>query len=417
MSSPPQSDSSSAPAPPSSAPAPPSSTENSSNASELFPPPPAHSAEFIPDKSEYESEEEERENLGAFQFRGTSYRIKKILGEGTFGKVVLVAAESKRLYAAKFFTKDNNDADGNDASIGSEERVYKHLGTSVHNSVAQVIGIDYVDWSPDGCNKKIILMPLLGISIGDMVEQAQKMDVENRAALGEDSSSPKVSFRIKKIQEIGRNVLSGLKFLLDHGVYHLDLKPDNVMFSAQNTFRVILNGSTHSIIAPKSTQIQISDMGLAKVFSDMGESSEIVQSPMYRAPEIFAGGRPNKCSDLWSFCIMMLQMYTCTDEYWPDHADHPQVQYFRNLQHGIGQRMTAELWDEVAKIKGGKKVRGALKLYDNGQAEPNTPPLMSLKRSYHADHLFEFLQYAMVLDWNVRPTVEELLNHDFFKKN
>ncbi|KAF1746076.1 hypothetical protein GCK72_022528 [Caenorhabditis remanei] len=110
-------------------------------------------------------------------------------------------------------------------------------------------------------------------------------------------------------------------------------------------------------------------------------------------------------------------MYTCTDEYWPDHADHPQVQYFRNLQHGIGQRMTAELWDEVAKIKGGKKVRGALKLYDNGQAEPNTPPLMSLKRSYHADHLFEFLQYAMVLDWNVRPTVEELLNHDFFKKN
>ncbi|EFO96152.1 hypothetical protein CRE_14487 [Caenorhabditis remanei] len=107
----------------------------------------------------------------------------------------------------------------------------------------------------------------------------------------------------------------------------------------------------HSIIVPKDTKVQITDMGVAKVVSDLGENSEIFQSPMYRAPEIFSGGVPNKKTDLWSFSIMLLQLYTCTDEFWPTHADHPQVQYFRNLQQALGQQMTTELWEEVAKIK------------------------------------------------------------------
>ena len=115
------------------------------------------------------------------------------------------------------------------------------------------------------------------------------MDSENRASLGEDASIPKVSFQIKKIQEIGRNVLNGLKFLIDHNAYHLDLKPDNVLFAAQSTFRVILKGGMHSIIIPKDTKVHITDMGLAKVVSDLGEKSEVYQSPMYRAPEIFSG--------------------------------------------------------------------------------------------------------------------------------
>ncbi|EFP08860.1 hypothetical protein CRE_13808 [Caenorhabditis remanei] len=439
---PPPADSTSVPAPTSSsspppaadsasAPAPTSSTGKTSK-SELLSPPPVRSAEFIPDKAEYENEEEELVNLGAFQFNGSSCReksqfltlqkflfsdrIKKMLGEGTYGKVALVASETRRLFAAKFFVKGNNEAEDNDEAIGVEERVYKHLGSSVHDSVAKIIGIGYVDWAPDGCNKKIMLMPLLGISIGDMVEQAQQMDSENRALLKENEIIPKVSFRIKKIQEIGRNILLGLKFLLDHNVFHLDLKPDNVLFSAQSTFKVILKGGMHSIVVPRDTKVQITDMGLAKVVSDLSGNSEIYQSPMYRAPEIFSGGIPNNKTDLWSFSIMLLQLYTCEDEYWPIGADHAHVQYFRNLQHALGQQMTPELWEEVSKIKGGKKVRGALKLYDNGQADPNTPPLMSLKRSYHADRLFDFLKYSLVVDWNVRPTVEDLLNHPFFQK-
>ncbi|KAF1767553.1 hypothetical protein GCK72_007512 [Caenorhabditis remanei] len=105
------------------APAPPSSTGTSSNPSKLLPLPPVRSAEYIPDKAEYETEEEELVNLGVFEFRGASYRIKKMLGEGTYGKVALVAAESRKLFAAKFFVKDNKDAEDNDESIGVEERV------------------------------------------------------------------------------------------------------------------------------------------------------------------------------------------------------------------------------------------------------------------------------------------------------
>ncbi|KAF1745613.1 hypothetical protein GCK72_022060 [Caenorhabditis remanei] len=262
--------------------------------------------------------------------------------------------------------------------------VYEYLGSSVHQNIAKIVGIDFVNWAPDNCYRKIILMPLLGISIGQMIDQAQKLDLENRNLIGVDASKAKVSFRIKHIQEMGSNVLNGLQFLLEHHVFHLDLKLENVLFSSKNSFHVDYNGTSHSFIA---------DFGLSRVESDIRETADIFQTETYRSPEIYSGA----------------------DDFLSPETENAEVQRFRNLQYAIDQRMTRDLWDEAAKTKGGNETRGALKLYDDGAPDSTAPRLMSLKRSYHADQLFEFLKYSLILDWHSRPSVDELLSHNFFK--
>ncbi|EFO96108.1 hypothetical protein CRE_18239 [Caenorhabditis remanei] len=400
---------------------------NSSNSSETFPTPLAPSPEFIQDTTttEDESEAEENVNLGIFEFRGASCReksqfltlqkclfsdrVRKSLGEGTFGK-------NRKLFAAKFFlVKEGDDVFDYASAIGPEQRVYEYLGSSVHQNIAKIVGIDFVNWAPDNCYRKIILMPLLGISIGQMIDQAQKLDLENRNLIGVDASKAKVSFRIKHIQEMGSNVLNGLQFLLEHHVLHLDLKSENVLFSSKNSFHVDYNGTSHSFIAPRDTHVKIADFGLSRVESDIGDTADIFQTETYRSPEIYSGCLPNKKSDVWSFSILLLEMYTGADDFLSSETENAEVQRFRNLQYAIDQRMTRDLWDEAAKTKGGNETRGALKLYDDGAPDSTAPRLMSLKRSYHADQLFEFLKYSLILDWHSRPSVDELLSHNFFK--
>ncbi|EFO86943.1 hypothetical protein CRE_09713 [Caenorhabditis remanei] len=389
------------------------------------------SPQFILDTSatEDESDFDEDNNMGVFEFSGRKYSLRKMLGEGSYGKVYLAVAESRRMFAVKFFKMQKGETQEDyGAAIGPEERIltlyftletlfkiFTHFDTSVHKNIAKITGIGFVDYAPDDCYRKVILMPLYGISLATMIAQSKDLDIENRRLNGLNEQ-PKVSFRIRDIQKLGSELLSGLEFLARYRVLHLDIKSENLLFMHHNAFHVEFSRERHSYIVPDHLDIVISDFGMAKLDKDVGPIAELVQTEIYRAPEVFVGCLPNNRSDIWSAGIIILELYTTVDDFESPIPDQQELRRFRNLQYALKDYMTPELWEEAARTEGGDAVRGNIKLFDNGPADRSAPRLSDLKRSHHADLLFAFLRDCLVLNWNRRPSARQLLLHDFFQK-
>ncbi|KAF1760968.1 hypothetical protein GCK72_009221 [Caenorhabditis remanei] len=292
--------------------------------------------------------------------------------------------------------------------------IFTHFGTSVHKNIAKVTGIGFVDYAPDDCYRKVILMPLYGISLATMIAQSKDLDTENRRLNGLNEQ-PKVSFRIPDIQKLGSKLLSELEFLARYRVLHLDIKSENLLFMHQNAFHVEFSRDRHSYIVPDNLDIVISNFGMGKLDKDIGPMAELVQTEIYCAPEVFVGCLANSRSDIWSVGMIILELYTTSDNFESPVPDKQELRRSRNIQFGINEYMTPGLWEEAANTEGGEAVRGPIKLFDNGPADPSAPRLSDLKRIHHADGLFAFLDDALVLDWNRRPSARQLLLHDFFQ--
>ncbi len=98
-------------------------------------------------------------------------------------------------------------------------------------------------------------------------------------------------------------VLSGLKAAHSKGVYHRDVKPDNVMIDR--------NGCAH-----------IMDFGIAYLVNQesMTLTGSFVGSPSYIAPEQLAGGPITEKSDVFSFGSLC---YVCATDNTPFSGDNP----------------------------------------------------------------------------------------------
>jgi eukaryotic-like serine/threonine-protein kinase len=96
---------------------------------------------------------------------------------------------------------------------------------------------------------------------------------------------------IKRALQITRGVLSGVAYAHTRGIYHLDLKPENVMLCS-------------------SERVKIIDFGLAKDVNRTAITCEgdRLGTPHYMAPEQFHGRRNEPRSDLYSAAAILFEM-------------------------------------------------------------------------------------------------------------
>ncbi|NWR80993.1 ULK3 kinase, partial [Centropus unirufus] len=79
-----------------------------------------------------------------------------------------------------------------------------------------------------------------------------------------------------------------LKFLHDHNISHLDLKPQNILLSA-----------------PENPQLKLADFGFAQHMSPWDEKRVLRGSPLYMAPEMVCHQHYDARADLWSVGVIL----------------------------------------------------------------------------------------------------------------
>ncbi|XP_071297927.1 serine/threonine-protein kinase ULK3 isoform X1 [Agelaius tricolor] len=79
-----------------------------------------------------------------------------------------------------------------------------------------------------------------------------------------------------------------LKFLHDHNISHLDLKPQNILLSA-----------------PENPQLKLADFGFAQYMSPWDEKHVLRGSPLYMAPEMVCRQHYDARVDLWSVGVIL----------------------------------------------------------------------------------------------------------------
>jgi|GEM_PF-3764295 len=96
-----------------------------------------------------------------------------------------------------------------------------------------------------------------------------------------------------KVKDIAMQLLSALAVAHEEGIYHRDIKPDNIVIG-------------------KDGRVKLMDFGIAKLSTEatMTQAGQIMGSPAYMPPEQILGGEIDARSDLFSTGVVLYECLT-----------------------------------------------------------------------------------------------------------
>lgn len=100
-----------------------------------------------------------------------------------------------------------------------------------------------------------------------------------------------VGLHVSAVRVFARHLLTALRLLLDCGILHGDIKPDNILVNA------------------RETSVKLCDLGSAAEISECDITPYLV-SRFYRAPEIMLGARYDQAADMWSVGCVLFELFT-----------------------------------------------------------------------------------------------------------
>jgi len=216
-------------------------------------------------KEQVEAEVQQEIQTPSLQMDISSFDYLKVLGQGSFGKVMLAEHKSsKDIFAIKVLGKKEVLEDDDIESTMTERRVLALAGnckflTKMYATFQTPERLYYVMEFLNG---------------GDLMYHIQ---CQSR-------------FTDAQVQFYTAEILIGLSYLHDNGVIYRDLKLDNVMLNAEG-------------------HIKIADFGMCKENMLNGALTKtFCGTPGYLAPEILAERSYAKSVDFWSLGIMVFEM-------------------------------------------------------------------------------------------------------------
>ncbi|KAK4661382.1 serine threonine protein kinase CMGC group [Podospora pseudopauciseta] len=225
------------------------------------------------------------------------YQMVKLLGQGTFGKVVQAKDRQRpgKLVAIKIIRSVQKYREASKIEL----RVLETLKANDPENRNRCIHLrDCFDYRGHIC----IVMDLLGQSVFDFLK-----------------SNNFVPFPNSQIQSFARQLFTSVAFLHDLNLIHTDLKPENILL-CHNEYQTFTYNrkipSSSSNVARQATQrrvlldteIRLIDFGSA-TFQDEYHSS-VVSTRHYRAPEIILGLGWSFPCDIWSIGCILVEFFT-----------------------------------------------------------------------------------------------------------
>ncbi|KAB8297274.1 hypothetical protein EYC80_002634 [Monilinia laxa] len=329
----------------------------------------------------------------------TQYSVLKLLGQGTFGKVVQA--------------KDHLD-NGKLVAIKIIRSVQKYRDAS-----------------------KIELRVLSTLKANDHENRNRFMDLLGQSVFDFLKGNSFVPFPNSQIQSFARQLFTSVAFLHDLNLIHTDLKPENILLcnSAYQAFtysrKIPSSSTTVSRQAAQrkvllDTEIRLIDFGSA-TFQDEYHSS-VVSTRHYRAPEIILGLGWSFPCDIWSIGCILVEFFTGDALF----QTHDNLEHLAMMEMVCDKKLDSHLIQQVnamAKRNGGnpaQKYFRRLKL-DYPTADTTRASRRFVKAMKSLDEIIkdqgrfsrnflDLLKRIFVYDPSERITAKQALQHPWFKE-
>ncbi|KAM9478767.1 serine/threonine-protein kinase Kist-like isoform 2-T2 [Salvelinus alpinus] len=229
-----------------------------------------------------------------FEIFGEIWNVQARLGQGVSASVYRVSSGRTSTAAVKEFLAD---AQGGDYGYHKERSVLEDI--QGHKNIVTLYGV-FTNHSHVGVATRCLLLELLDVSVSELLVRAS---TQGQVGSLQSGGAQQQGHSMWLVQHCARDILEALAFLHREGYVHADLKPRNVLWSADDEcFKLI-------------------DFGLS--FKEGNQDVKYIQTDGYRAPEaelqnslaqagLEAEGNSG-CSatvDLWSLGIILLEMHS-----------------------------------------------------------------------------------------------------------
>ncbi|KAI9884837.1 MAG: endoribonuclease ysh1 [Watsoniomyces obsoletus] len=281
------------------------------------------------------------------------YEVSRLLGQGTFGKVVEAYDTHKHTKCAiKIIRSIQKYRDASRIEL----RVLATLALNDKDNRNKCIHLqDCFDFRNHIC----IVTNLLDMSVFDFLK-----------------TNNFVPFPNSHIQSFARQLFTSVAFLHDLNLIHTDLKPENILLvdSSYQTFTydrkipsstITINRTAQNRKVLFDTEIRLIDFGSA-TFQDEYHSS-VVSTRHYRAPEIILGLGWSYPCDIWSIGCILVEFFT-GDALFQTHD---------NLEHLAMMESVCDGKIDLSLIK---------QVYSQGRMNSNNPALKYFVRRSRLDY-------------------------------
>ena len=175
--------------------------------------------------------------------QGGKYRIERVLGRGGFGITYLARNTVFDVNVAikEFFMKDENGRDGNTVTMpnltkselfnGQKEKFKKEAKRMFAIKNEHIIGVH--DLFEENGTAYYVMDYIDGESLSARMKRTGKPMAEN------------------EVNNILPQILDALKVIHDNGIWHLDLKPANIMIDKAGNVKLIDFGASKQLNAQK----------------------------------------------------------------------------------------------------------------------------------------------------------------------
>ncbi|KAI9570543.1 kinase-like domain-containing protein [Boletus coccyginus] len=329
------------------------------------------------------------------------YRTVRLLGQGTFGKVVeAVDIQTQNRVAIKIIRAIPKYRDASKIEIRVLQKLKERDPANVHKC------IHLLHWF-DHRNHICLVSELLGMCVYDFLK-------ENEFA----------PFPRNHIQSFARQLLGSVAFLHDLHLIHTDLKPENILL-VHNDYRLAVVPVPGKRNAPRtkrilqSTDIRLIDFGSATFEEEY--HSTVVSTRHYRAPEIILGLGWSYPCDAYSLGCILVEFYTGVALY----QTHDNLEHLAMMEAVMGKmpdrfaragaRSKPEFFKEGSRLdwpkpkasrQSKKDVRATKSLVDV------IPPSDQINK-----HFLDLVRRLLAFDPAQRITVREALHHPYFSIN
>jgi len=273
------------------------------------------------------------ENTGKKDKTIDDYLLGKMLGEGTFADVSLASAKdgSEDVAIKRMFNADDFEAVKNEIVC---------MTACTHENAVKLIGSGVGVKHDTGKISYLIL---------ELAKQGELFQILSLTG----------AFEADIHRTFAKQLYDAVDYFHKNKITHRDLKPENILL--------------HNCV------LKIADFGLATEFVEDKDLVDLVGSPGYIAPEVYAG-KYGKENDIWAVNVIHFIMATGCPPFRRAESD---CWWFNKLEK--------KKWDRWWSAH-----------YKNSQVELS-------------DDLKNLFETVFEVDREKRPTIEQILNHKFFK--
>ncbi|KAI0784188.1 CMGC CLK protein kinase [Abortiporus biennis] len=330
------------------------------------------------------------------------YRTVRLLGQGTFGKVVeALDTETSKKVAIKIIRAIPKYRDASKIEVRVLQKLKERDPNNKHKCVHLLHWFDHR-------NHICLVTELLGMCVYDFLK--------------ENDFAP---FPRHHIQSFARQLLGSVAFLHELHLIHTDLKPENILL-VNNNYKFVQipipgkrNAQPRIKRILESTDIRLIDFGSA-TFEEEYHSS-VVSTRHYRAPEIILGLGWSYPCDAFSLGCILVEFYTGVALF----QTHDNLEHLAMMEQVMGKmperfarsgaRSKPEYFKEGCKLdwpkpkatrQSRKEVRACRSLMDI------ISPTDSVNRNF-----FDLVKRLLTFDPAQRITVKEALQHPYFAQH